>query len=582
MARMPAAIELEILAVAATVVAIYLAFMAITGISMVVPFAIAAGAFALALTLRRLMPRHGPVWVGQTTAFLSVLFVIALAGTPFQQPTHLFFRAAIASCAALFSMTALVGCCAAALLYQIGFTAAAPALIHPVSDPFEAWTGTVIHIGAIAVTTYYVLRMMRVRAHLSGIGEARRVDLASALDRAAVTQRETERLRATAEAEGERARAAQASAEAATESARDEAARARRTEAEAEEARRREADHAAAHAADQAAAVDALAAALDALAAGRIGNRIETEMPTGFERMTADYNTAVAELARVVQLVSGHAVTMRAQTDALAALSDEHAALDDRRMTDTLEFVRRLGLVRDGVVAAATGVHEAQRTADDMRREADAGSAVMDRAIEAMGGIEGAAAEVRAVTTMIEDIAFQTNLLALNAGVEAARAGEAGRGFAVVATEVRALAARSTSAVARIAEILDRSEAHMRVGVERVNETGVRLGAITTLVDRTAQALAGLGAHAAEHAGAIEKLDGWAERTTAAEARASAARITARSRALDTLQNSAAAVNDGLAQFVTDGSGHEDELGDCDAHEAEGFMSRTERLRLVR
>ena len=93
----------------------------------------------------------------------------------------------------------------------------------------------------------------------------------------------------------------------------------------------------------------------------------------------------------------------------------------------------------------------------------------------------------RSITSMvntIDEIAAQTNLLALNAAIEAARAGDAGRGFAVVADEVRALAMRTSSSTAEIAEKVAHIEADTNVVTDSMEKA---VQGMSYLADNTTQ-----------------------------------------------------------------------------------------------
>ncbi|MCP3735750.1 methyl-accepting chemotaxis protein [Sphingomonas sp. RP10(2022)] len=234
--------------------------------------------------------------------------------------------------------------------------------------------------------------------------------------------------------------------------------------------------------ADRAAAMTAIGGGLHRLAEADLTARI-ADVPDAFRSLSADFNNATASLSRVLGEVRGsvHAIkrnsgeinqsaldlAQRTEQEA-AALQESAAALD--------EVTRS---IRDGA-GAATGASSAMA---DTRDEAERGGTIVRKAIGAMNGIETASNEIAEIISLIDGIAFQTNLLALNAGVEAARAGDAGRGFAVVASEVRALAQRSADAATEVKSKVTSAHAHVRAGVELVDQTGQ---ALSRIIDRVA------------------------------------------------------------------------------------------------
>jgi len=237
-------------------------------------------------------------------------------------------------------------------------------------------------------------------------------------------------------------------------------------------------------AAEDKAALEALATGLSAMANGDLTHRFTLEVAPRAERLKSDFNAAIAQLQDAVSVVVANVAGIRSGAGEISQAADDLSRRTEQQAASLEETAAALDQITATVNKTASGARQASDVVQAARGDAEKSGVVVRDAVSAMTAIETSSSQIGQIIGVIDEIAFQTNLLALNAGVEAARAGDAGRGFAVVASEVRALAQRSAEAAKEIKTLISASTGQVGAGVKLVGETGE---ALQRIVDRVAE-----------------------------------------------------------------------------------------------
>jgi methyl-accepting chemotaxis protein len=254
---------------------------------------------------------------------------------------------------------------------------------------------------------------------------------------------------------------------------------------------------------EQALVVGQLAEGLDRLSSYDLTYRIDQAFAPDYEKLRADFNAAIAQMAETIGVITGVAQGIHSGTREISTASDDLQHRTEQQAAGLEQTAAALDEITVTVTKTAAGADDARRVVGDAKADAERSGTVVRNAVEAMGRIEASSQQISQIIGVIDEIAFQTNLLALNAGVEAARAGDAGKGFAVVASEVRALAQRSAEAAKEIKTLISTSSEQVASGVQLVGETGEALDRIVAQVAQINGIVCEIAASAQEQASGL-------------------------------------------------------------------------------
>jgi methyl-accepting chemotaxis protein len=232
---------------------------------------------------------------------------------------------------------------------------------------------------------------------------------------------------------------------------------------------------------------------LEALAEGRLDQRLKVRGRDEVGRMAEALNTALDRLTAALRDIGTNVTTLASNSEELTAVAgrmNSSAARSAGRAhavsTASDEISANIATVSAGADEIGSSITEIARSTSSAAEVAGKAVRISSEAGAILQKLGESSAEIVSVVKIITGIAEQTNLLALNATIEAARAGEMGKGFAVVAGEVKELAQETARATEDIRTRVGAIQTDSSAAVQAIAE----IGAVIDQINATQTAIA--------------------------------------------------------------------------------------------